>query len=181
MAIEIARNESGLIRVFAVNRNPQELTQAFKEKDGASLVAELLGQSLPEGGYELFPVKDLTGVGLKGYLQEGYAVPREQLAAQRPRLDALEGYVLLVFSQAFEGKAATLKPGPDLTLIGTFGEAQPDMSTIPLESEAAQVGSSPDQQTTPPAPRSGAGTLVAVMLVAMLFVVGVIALKLGLS
>lgn len=172
--IDIPASETGAIRVFAVNRNPREMAKAFEEKDGAALVAEMLGQSLPVGGYELFPVKDLTGVGLKGYLQEGYAVPSDQLAAQRPRLDALEGYVLLVFSQAFGGKAATLNPGPDLTLIGTFGETQPDMRAMPMEAEAAKPASGALQQTPAPPPKGPAGSAMAIAGVVALIAIAVI-------
>ncbi len=172
--IEIPALETGVIRVFAVNRNPHEMAQTFQEKDGAALVAEMLGQPLPEGGYELFPVKDLTGVGLKGYLQEGYAVPAEQLAAQRPRLDALEGYVLLVFSQAFGGQAGTLAPGPDLTLIGTFGEIQPDMRAKPMEAETARPATGTPQQRPADPPKGRAGSAMVIVAVVVLIVIAVI-------
>lgn len=174
MTIDIPANERGLIRVFAVNRPPQDIVAAFKTTTGKQIAEDLLGRPLADNGIELFPVKDLSGVGLSGYLQEGYAVPAAQIAGHRQRLDALEGYVLLVFSDAFEGAATTLTPGPDVTLIGTFGEAQPDMSAIPLESAAAKVGSGTTPEAPPPAPRNRAGSLMVALALCALVVLAML-------
>lgn len=165
MDLQLPLNEHGLIRVFAVNRTAAELPLALKSQDKAALAAKLLGHDIADGGAELFPVSDLSGIGLSGYLAEGYTVPDDQLRDARAKLDALEGYVLLVFSTAFEGRPTTLTLGADLTLIGTFGEAQPDMAVRPLESEAAQPYSG-TPSATPPAPpkRRATGSLGVVGL-----------------
>lgn len=170
MDLNIPPGEHGLIRVFAVNRPTAELSLELKSKDKSGLVAELLGQDIAKDGAELFPVSDLAGIGLSGYLAAGYTVPESQLADTRGKLDALEGYVLLVFSAAFEGRTGMLSPGSDLTLIGTFGETQPDMVVRVLDSEAAQPYSGTPTSTAPPpaAPKPRAtGSLVVAALIAL--------------
>ena len=167
MDLSIPLNEHGLIRVFAVNRPAAELSNALKSQDKTTLVADLLGHEMTESGAELFPVSDLAGIGLSGYLADGYAVPLDQLSDTRAKLDALEGYVLLVFSAGFEGRAATLTLGPDLTLIGTFGETQPDMAVRPLDSDAAQPysGTSATTPTTTPKTRPSGSLVVAALVI----------------
>ena len=168
MDLNIPPGEHRLIRVFAVNRPTAELAFALKSNDKAQLIADLLGHGIAQDGAELFPVSDLAGIGLCGYLAAGYAVPTEQLTNARPKLDALEGYVLLVFSAAFKGRAATLSPGSDLTLIDTFGETQPDMAVRPLDSEAAQPFSGTSNATPAASPKSRAsGSLVVAGLIVL--------------
>jgi hypothetical protein len=168
MDLSIPSNEHGLIRVFALNRSPAELSLALKTLSKTALASDLLGHDIAAGGAELFPVADLSGIGLSGYLADGYAVPMDQLKETRTKLDALEGYVLLVFSAAFEGHAVTLTPGPDLTLIGTFGETQPDMAMRAVESEAAQPYTGAPSATPPIPPKGRAGgSLVSVGLIVL--------------
>ena len=166
MVLKIQRNERGLIHVIALNRAVVEVADAVKTQGKAAMVAELLGQTLPETGFELFPIADLAGVGLTGYLADGYAVEPEQLHSARVRLDRLDGYVLLVFSAAFEGRETTLITGPDLTLIGTYGEAMPDMTPRVLESDAAQAYSgTPRPSPAPPPQRRATGARVVAVLI----------------
>ncbi|MEM6304621.1 MAG: hypothetical protein AAF744_07875 [Pseudomonadota bacterium] len=173
MIIDIAPNERAVIRVFAVNLPPEAIKRRLAREGEARLVAELLGRPLPEGGYELFPVTNLTGVGLTGYLREGYAVPPEALSGDRARLDALEGFVLLIFSQAFEGQATLLEAGAALTLIGTYGETQPDMRALPLESHAAQTFSGPGStRAADPGNRRARSMMTGLVLLLMLGAVG---------
>ena len=161
----IPKSERGLIRVFAVNRATAEVTQAIDDQGKPAVASDLLGSTVAQEGFELFPTADLSGVGLARYLGDGYAVAPDQLGPAHSKLDALEGYVLLLFSSAFEGRDVTLTPGPDVTLIGTFGEAQPDMTTHALESDAAQAYSGTPRETPPPSTgkRSG-GSLVVLLL-----------------
>ena len=138
--IEIPRGERGMIRVFAVNRAELEMQVALSRQPKPDLARDLLGdQHLNTIGTEIFPVNDLDGVGLAGYLADGYAVPADQLEQDRAKLEALEGYVLLLFSNSFAGRGAELEVGPDLTLIGAYGEYQPDNRAEPLSSSSAEL------------------------------------------
>jgi len=163
MDIHIPRNEHGLIRVFAISRPPVDITSTISRQGKAAVAENLLGHPLPEGEFELFPMADLSGVGLSGYLSEGYAVPADQIAKHRRKLDALDGYVLLVFSKAFDGAEITLSPGPDLTLIGTFGETQPDMTIGTIDSDAARAYSGVPQQTPASPPKGASGSALVVV------------------
>ena len=156
--LEIPKGEIGQIRLFAVNRPIDELARDLRNDSKEALIADLLGRPMPEGAAELFPVSDLTGVGLASYLGDGYAVPREQISRDRARLDALDGYVLLLFSSAFDGHEATLDLGPELTMIGTYGEAQP------YTGAADMTPKSP--------PKGGAGGMI--VLLAVIVLIGLI-------
>ncbi|MDW4499768.1 hypothetical protein R5H30_17375 [Sulfitobacter sp. D35] len=165
--IDIPKNERGVIRVFAVNRSALEVAATLKTTPKEALAAELLGApGLDTSGAELFAVSDLEGVGLAGYLADGYAVEEAQLARDRTRLEALDGYVLLVFSDSFDGKAARLDPGQDVTLIGTYSEFQPDLAGAPVTAESAKPFSGTPGQTPPTAPRGRAGSALVVMAIA---------------
>ena len=99
-------------------------------------------------------------------------MPREQISRDRARLDALDGYVLLLFSSAFDGQEATLDLGPELTMIGTYGEAQPDMSVTPLEAESAQPYTGAADMTPKSPPKGGAGGMI--VLLAVIVLIGLI-------
>ena len=155
--IRIQNSETGKVRLFAVNRSIDAVALAVRDADKGTVITEL------------FPVTDLAGVGLTAYLTEGYAVSDDQLAQDRSRLGALDGYVLLLFSSAFEGRDTTLEIGPDLTLIGTYDEEQPAISAIPLTADAAQpyTGIPNVNPRTPPRDRAGGAMVVLAVLVVL--------------
>jgi len=170
--LHIPKGEHGQIRLFAVNRPIDVMARNLREIEKTALIDDLLGVHAPAGTAELFPVSDLAGVGLSRYLTDGYAVTQAQIAHDRTRLEALDGYVLLLFSSAFDGRETTLTIGSDLTLIGTYGEEQPDRAAPPLTAEAAQPYSGVPSLThkTPPSGRAGG----AMVLLGMLVMVGLI-------
>ncbi|MGZ2256711.1 hypothetical protein [Roseobacter sp. A03A-229] len=167
--IDIAANERGVIRVFAINAAADEIAQQLKTLPKADLARQLLdAPHLDTTSVELFPVSDLTGMGLAGYLAEGYAVADSTLNTDRAKLDALDGYVLLLFSESFKGAAAMLTPTATLTLIGTYAEAQPADSGPPIDTDSAKPYSGAAQMTPPTPARGPAGSaLVALALVVL--------------
>lgn len=168
MIIEIPQSENGLVRVFAVNADVDAIRNAVSAKGKAQVASALLGHPLSEGGFDLVALSDLEGVGLANYLIQGWDVPAEDLKDSRTKLDRLEGYVLLVFTSAFDFRNVTLTIGPDLTLIGTYAEERSDSSTIALESDAAAPYTGVPS-TTPPTPPHGraGGSLIVVGLAVM--------------
>ncbi len=168
--IEVPRGEHGLIRVFAVNRPKAEMLAELKSRPKPDLARELLGlPHLDTSSTEIFAVSDLSGVGLANYLSEGYAVPEAETGRDKARLDALDGYVLLLFSDSFGGREATLEPGPDVTLIGTYGEFTPAPATETLSAESAQAYTG---VRLPPKPtlqrrRPGSGAVVVLALLVL--------------
>jgi hypothetical protein len=141
--ISIPANEVGVIRVFALSMSGAE---AEALKDDPQALQSVLGTQVDADQIEVFPVSDLEGVGLVGYLAEGNAVPLDQLAPDRAKLDRLGGWVMIVFSRAFGDQAASLSPAPELTLIGTYGEIRTDWrATETVEADSAKPYSAPPE------------------------------------
>lgn len=168
--IDIPRHETGVVRVFAVNRSMSDMSAAMEGTEKVTLAKSLLNREVTERDIELFPVSDLSGVGLPRYLSDGYAIPEAQIQKDHGRLSALDGYVLLLFSSAFGGEEVRLDPSSDLTLIGTYGESQPDMSTTPMPSDAAApyTGVATGTPVVPPKGRGASMTMVLVAILILL-------------
>ncbi|WP_299503819.1 hypothetical protein [uncultured Roseobacter sp.] len=171
--IEIKAQERGAIRVFAVNKAPGEVAEALKTLPKPDLARRLLGNPhLDTSTTEIFPMSDLTGMGLSAYLTEGYAVEDAQIAPDRNKLDALEGYVLLLFSDSFAGTDVTLKPGGDLTLIGTYTEYTPPAAGGSIATESAKPYSGATGKSPQPGGGKGSGSAVIVLGIIALLVLG---------
>ena len=141
----IPAEEHGTVRLFAVNLPEAEVAAMLRDAPtlGTALTtgelpqvpaaADLLGHpDLDTRHTELFAIRDLTGLGLTGYLTEGLGLQESEIAPDRARLAALEGYVLIVLSRAFGGQAATLDLPPALTLIGTYRDKTAPVLFEPL-------------------------------------------------
>lgn len=136
--IVIPRAEHGTIRVFAISRPIANMARALKQQSKIALASELLGHDVVEGDIEIFALSDLAGIGLHGYLSEGYGVDKQALHLDRTRLDALDGYVLLLFSTLSDTGDVSITPARDLTLIGTYAEPAAKHVAPPIQAEAAK-------------------------------------------
>jgi hypothetical protein len=170
-AIEIPRTEFGTIRVFAVSRPMANMARALRQQSKAALASTLLGHQVSEDDIELFALSDLTGVGLHGYLSEGYDVDKEALRADRVRLEALDGYVLLNFSRINAQGDVTLMPNSDLTLIGTYIEPKAEHTATPITTDAAKPYSGVTTPAQPPRrSRVGSAFTTAAGMLALLII-----------
>jgi hypothetical protein len=164
--IDIAAGEAGRIRVFAIILPPEDVRQDLARMPASDLARRLLASPhLDTKSTEIFPVSDLSGVGLAAYLAEGYAVSQDAIAADRARLDALDGYVMLLFSDSFASAQATLTPGPDVNLIGTYEEFQPEGGGKPVRAESAKPYSGHPAKPAPAPSRSGIGSIVILLAI----------------
>ncbi|MEM6890872.1 MAG: hypothetical protein AAF636_22455 [Pseudomonadota bacterium] len=137
-AIDIPIGERGRIRVFAINISAEDMRAKLAEAPKSDVARDLLAAPhLDTRSAEIFPVADLDGVGLAQYLIDGYEVPEQSLADHRAKLEQLDGYVLLLFSDSFGGAEATLATGADLTLIGAYAETLPDNRQRPVVTPSA--------------------------------------------
>ncbi|MEL6689341.1 MAG: hypothetical protein AAFP28_03390 [Pseudomonadota bacterium] len=174
MTLEIAPGEAGLIRVFALSMTEaeaKELLTDYVEGDAPLPIDTALGTRQVDTDFvEVFPVADLEGVGLAGYLTEGNDAAEDEIAQDRAKLDALEGYVLIVFSAAFDRVAQTLAPQPELTLIGTYRQEGVDYTPVAVTSEAAELYTAPQKKPMSEARISGM-VATAVLLFLAIFVV----------
>ena len=118
--IDIKKGEFGLIRLFALSMDKADATMLSGNGIG---IADALGTGMVDaGGVSVVPIDVLDGMGLYGYLQEGEGVPKDQLMSDRAKIDALDGFVMVVRSSAFKGLAQTLDLTPQVTLIATYRE-----------------------------------------------------------
>lgn len=162
--LTIPAHERGSIRVFAINKPAAEISDALKTLPKADLARQLLDNPhLDTASAEIFPVSDLTGVGLATYLSEGYAVEDTQIDADRNKLDALDAYVLLLFSDGSAGADVILTPTVDLTLIGTYIEYQPPAGTGAIAADSAKPYTGTTQNKVISPRRGRAGSVVVVL------------------
>ncbi len=100
---------------------------------------------------ELFPLRDLQGVGLPAYLTDGLGLDEDAVKADKARLTALEGHVLILHAAAFAQLPVTVSQGPNLTLIGTYDPPRPSLPLTPLRSASAQgaIGAAGGAQPAP--------------------------------
>lgn len=162
--IEIPKGERGVIRVFDLDMPPEQAR--FLREPGA--LAQVLGiEDIDLDHVEIFPVSDLEELGLAGYLIQGCGIPESEVAADRARLDAIEGHVLLLRSRAFGGLAERLTPASQITPIASYGEREIKWNAPPMEpSESSKPYSAPKlspRQARSAARRIGASLFAVVM------------------
>lgn len=134
--IPIPPHEQGVTRLFALSMTPAE---ARRTKTDIAQQSALLGlEKLHGPGVEVFRVSDLDELGLVGYLRDGIDVQDADLARDRAKLAALDGWIMLVHSSAFAGQETVLHPRQELTLIGTYKQHNAEQIPIKIPSEAAK-------------------------------------------
>lgn len=137
-ALILQPGERNVLRLFALDLPRAEVAKLEKSPEGDDLLAALLGvEALDRASVEVFDVKDLTGIGLAGYLMAGDGIPAAQVEPDRQRLEEVSGGVLLVYSEAFPTRPLTLTPDPRLRLIGIYREDTPQIVFEPLPDASA--------------------------------------------
>ncbi len=159
----IAPHERGVIRLFSLNMRPEEAK--FLREPGA--VDQVLGvEGLDPEQIDIFPVSDLEDLGLYGYLSEGCGVSEDQL--DRSKLEAIEGWVLVLRSAAFGDRSTTLSPDPHLHLIGLFTEETTNWTGGVIETESAKPYSAPQSPPADNKPtRIGSAVIALLILIAV--------------
>lgn len=135
--ITVRAGDRGLIWVFAVDLEQKDVP-AFTRRNGDWPVRKALGaESLEPEHVEVFPVSDLEGLVLSGYLEEGMGVPPDQLDGLRERLDGQRGTVMVLSSKALDGSEQVLTPKEPLRLLASFSEERAAVNFAPLPSGSA--------------------------------------------
>ncbi|MFK7836380.1 MAG: hypothetical protein AB8B60_09185 [Sulfitobacter sp.] len=159
---DVPRGEQGTTRVFSLSMGAMEARQL---RDNPQVQEMALGlDALNPGGVEIFALDDLGEIGLAGYLRDGVDAQEVDLQRDRAKLSALEGWVMLVHSSAFEGAPVTLEPANALTLIGTYAQTPATAPVIDLQAEAAQPFSGAAPDTPAASGRTRGGSLVIAVL-----------------
>ncbi len=159
----IAPHERGVIRLFSLDMRPEEAK--FMHEPGA--VDQVLGvEGLDPEQIDIFPVSDLEDLGLYGYLSEGCGVSVDQL--DRTKLEAIEGWVMVLRSAAFGDRSVTLSPDPRLHLIGLFTEEATNWTGDVIETESAKPYSAPQSPPADTKPsRIGSAVIALLILIAI--------------
>lgn len=172
--MEIKSSEIGVVRVFAVDI-PADQIAAFNSRNGTWPLRDALGAgALDPAHVEVFDASDLAGVGLAGYLEEGHAIPEDQIAPMRERLDGQTGTLMVITSRAFEGAAQTLSPRAPLRLIGTFSEPHDPVTFGALPDPGAREPEGTPQKKRPSDAAMSGRVATVVLLVLALLVVGMV-------
>jgi hypothetical protein len=175
---QIKATERGVIRIFMANLTSEQVagfTEVIDDGDTPAPINQALGVTYLDSDFvELFPLSNLEGVGLAGYLTEGLGVAKEDVAPNASRLNGMTGHVLFVLSQAFGGFETTLTPTAPLKWIGTYTEEGASVKFEPLPSEGAKgMQGAPDSK--PPKSDARVGGMIAMYaLIAMFVFVGLI-------
>lgn len=150
--MRIRESESGLVRLFALDL-PEPEARALAEgreaaePDTQAALEEMLGAiHLDIEQVEIFPRRNLEGLGLQAYLEQGHGIPAAELAVHRALLEMPPEWIVLVPSRAFERVAQTIRPTAPLRWIATFAETPGTRASPEPKSPSAQG------RTAPPAP-----------------------------
>lgn len=164
---EIKAHEHGVVRLFAVDLPAAEVDGfATPGADGWPLRDALGADTLDPDEIEVFPVSDLTGLGLPGYMIEGLGIAEADVAEDRARLDALKGHVAVVRSRAFGGVAQEITPRAPLRWIGTYVEERAPVQFSPLPDEAARgAAPAPERRAPSQAAMSGRVAMLALLVI----------------
>lgn len=169
--------ERGVIRIFMANLTTEQaasFTQSPDEDTPAPINRALGVTYLDSDFVELFPLSNLEGVGLAGYLTDGLGVAAEDVKPHASRLNAMSGQVLIVLSSAFGGFEATITPTAPLKWIGTYTEEGASVKFEPLPSDGAK-GAPVTPAGKPPKSDARVGGMIAMYaLIAMFAFVGLI-------
>ncbi|WP_208347400.1 hypothetical protein [Pseudaestuariivita rosea] len=166
--ITIPAKEKGVVRIFSVNP-PEPFNPA--DDDAPQWLLTALGLShLPEESYELFPIRQLDGIGLSGYLTEGWGISTDELAQLAPQLDALKDHVLLLRPNAFDTET-TLAVQQPVRYVATLQEDRPPVhfDALPSGSAELQLAETPQKQ---PSEAAIMGRVAMVALLVLFALVG---------
>lgn len=193
--LTLPRGERHVLRVFALEMDPEAADRlrnrpepsdpltavdpSLRHADRA-VVAALFGVSdIDPAQVELVDTGDLGELGLAGYLIEGDAAAEDQIAADRARLNGLCGLVVIVPSAAFPSLPVTLRPAPEMTLIGRYAEDVPPVRFDPLPDASAKgvIGTAPKMTVAPK--RGGSMTSLGIILLVVLVLAAIVKLVAG--
>ncbi len=139
--LNVTPHEHGVVRLFTLDMRPEEAK--FLREPGAA--QQVLGvANLDPRHIDVFPVTDLEDFGLYGYLNEGCGISEDQL--DKDALKAIQGWVLVLRSAAFQGNATQINPDPRLSLAGLYTEEKTNWTGGAIATQSAKPFSAPPSQ-----------------------------------
>lgn len=154
--------------VLAVNRPAEELRKAKDDTARTALVANLLGRDDAKLSHaDLIAVEDLDEIGLAGFLLDGPGVPAEELSAHKARLDALSGFVLILYQGVFDADT-DLTLSADLTLIAELNQEPTAWEAVQTLTSEAATELTPGKKKPSDAAMSGRVAMLVLIVIALL-------------
>lgn len=138
--IAINGSDSRTLHVLALDL-PPEAVERFTTMAGTGewpLKYALGAEKLREGFVDTVSIRDLGVMRLSQYITQAHDVSARDLGADKDRLDALKGHVIVLPAQAFDATSQTLSVAPPLTLVGSYGAAAAKARGPALQSAAAK-------------------------------------------
>lgn len=171
--IEINGSDNSTLRVLHLDL-PPEAVDRFTRMAGTGewpLKYALGAQKLRESFVDVVAIKDLGAMPLTQYLAEAYDVSPRTLGADAARIDALEGHVVILPPQAFDGTSQTLTVAAPLHLVGSYGEVRPTARGAKVRSESSRGLASGGAA---PAGRKGRSPVLLWLVLAILAVLALV-------
>lgn len=182
----VAASERGVLRVFAVDLPEAEIGAflAFDRASGFSAPfahALVPGLTLDPDFIAVFPVRHLPTLGHKDLLDyvSQTAFKPADLAHNAKALRAEAGWVVLIWSDAFGDRAATLTPAPPIRPVATLRMTDPaprDRSTTRVwvvPKRNARMAAPPGTQVRRRNAATGLALITMVLLAFALVYIGV--------
>ncbi len=171
--VSIPQSETGILRLFRIDPEGAQARMLVEAPTPATIAAALGLPSIPPNSAEVIRLADISALGLRDYLTQGYDVLPTAFGPGSESLDALGGYVLIVKSSVASMGAVVLRPGPGLSPLGAF--KQGTASPTPLHVSEPDRPFPPGQFPITPEPpsklgRGGAVVLILVVLVVLAFI-----------
>jgi hypothetical protein len=130
---QVDPGEAGIVRLYEVALRAAEA----KVLTAYDVQQALNASKLDTDFVDFFSVNDLEEVGLRGYMETGLGIASCDIDPYAERIVDVDGFVVVVLSKAFAGKATSLTHKHPLRPVGAFKEAGAQTPTITLESDAA--------------------------------------------
>ncbi len=124
MQIDVNGSDRSTLRVFQLDL-PAEAVERFTVQAGTGewpLKYALGATTLRNGFVDVVDIRDLEKMSVSKYLAEAHSAAGEDFKADRSRLDALTGHLVILPAQAFDNTSQTLTIAPQLRLIGSYAE-----------------------------------------------------------
>lgn len=154
--------------VLAVNRPEARLRKVRDEAARSTLIAELLGRDDAKLTHvDLIAVADLDEIGLAGFLRDGPCVPADELTEHKARLEALTGFVLILYPGVFDADTE-ISLGPDLSLIAVLNQEPTSWDAAQTLTSAAATELTPGKKKPSDAAMSGRIAMLALLVIALL-------------
>jgi hypothetical protein len=159
-----ARTHEKVVWVLAIDM-PASACEALKANTPA-LTAALGIAHIDDAHIEIFDVETIRDYGFAKYLTEAHGMNATQVDPETAMLAAIEGHVLLVFSDALDGQ--TLAPNAPLRFIGRYSAAPAVSPVQKIETDAAKGLLA---QPKPPKSDARMSGMVATAALAVMFLI----------